>query len=100
MASASNDKGKKPLEEDPQDPKLKEGQMAGGSRARDPTFVGSINAGCAFSHNIQGPIPPILDLSSFPTAEETLWVTNEFCAKYRVLNEGGGDTSRGEHQAS
>jgi hypothetical protein len=34
MASASNDKGKKPLEEDLQDPKLKEGQMAGGSRAR------------------------------------------------------------------
>jgi hypothetical protein len=48
MASASNDKGKKPLEEDHQDPKLKEGQMAGGSRARDPTFVGSMNAGRAF----------------------------------------------------
>jgi hypothetical protein len=40
MASSSNDKGKKPLEEDHQDPKLKEGQMAGGSRARDPSFVG------------------------------------------------------------
>jgi hypothetical protein len=85
MASASNDKGKKPLEEDLQDPKLKEGQMAGGSRAREPTFVGSINTGRAFSHNIQRPIPPVPDLSSFPAAEETLRVTDEFCAKYRVL---------------
>jgi hypothetical protein len=85
MASASNDKGKKPLGEDHQDPKLKEGQMAGGSWAREPTFVGTINAGRAFSHNMQGPIPPILDLSSFPAAEEALRVTNEFCDKYQVL---------------
>jgi hypothetical protein len=41
MASANNDKEKTPWEEDLQDPKLKEGQMAGGSRAREPTFVGS-----------------------------------------------------------
>jgi hypothetical protein len=59
--------------------------MAGGSRAREPTFVGSIKAGRAFSHNMQGPIPPIPHLSSFPIAKETLRVTNEFCAKYRVL---------------
>jgi hypothetical protein len=84
-ASASNDKGRKPLEEDLQDPKLKEGQKARGSRAREPTCVGSINAGHAFSHNMQGPIPPIPDLSPFPAAEETLRVTDEFCAKYRVL---------------
>jgi hypothetical protein len=85
MASASNDKGKKPLEEDLQDPKLNEGQMAGGSRVRESTFIGSINVGRAFSHNMQGPVPPIPDLSSFPAAEETLRVTDEFCAKYRVL---------------
>jgi hypothetical protein len=84
MASANN-KGKKPLEEDHNDPKLKERQMAGGSRAREPNFVGTINVGHAFSHNMQGPIPPILDLSSFPTAEEALWVTDELCDKYRVL---------------
>jgi hypothetical protein len=72
MASASNDKGKKPLEEDHQDPKLKEGQMAGGSRARDYTFVGSMNARRVFSHNMQGPTLPVLDLSFFPIAEETL----------------------------
>jgi hypothetical protein len=85
MASASNDKGKKLLEEDLQDPKLKEGQMVEGSWAREPTFVGAINDGHAFSHNMQGPIPPIPDLSSFPVAEETLRVTDEFCAKYQVL---------------
>jgi hypothetical protein len=48
MASANNDKGKEPLEEDHQDPKLKEGQMTRGSRAREPTFVGSINADMLF----------------------------------------------------
>jgi hypothetical protein len=63
MASTSNDKGKKPLEEDLQGPKLKEGQMAGGSWAREPTLVGAINAGRAFSHNMHGPTPPIPDLS-------------------------------------
>jgi hypothetical protein len=44
MALSSDDKGKKPMEEDHQDRKLKEEQVAGGSRARDPTFVGSMNA--------------------------------------------------------
>jgi hypothetical protein len=85
MASSSNDKGKKPLEEDHQDPKLKEEQVARGSRARDPTFVGSMNAGRAFSHNMQGPTLPVLDLNFFPVIEEGLLVTNELCAQYRVL---------------
>jgi hypothetical protein len=52
MAFASDDKGKRPLEEDHQDPKLKEGRMTGGSSAKDPTFVGSIKVGRAFSHNM------------------------------------------------
>jgi hypothetical protein len=85
MASASNNKEKTPLEDDRQDPKQKEGHTTAGSRAREPTFVGSINTGRAFSHNMQGPIPPILDLSSFPTAEEALRATDELCDKYRVL---------------
>jgi hypothetical protein len=38
MASSSNDKGKKPMEVDHKDLKLKEEQVAGGSRARDPTL--------------------------------------------------------------
>jgi hypothetical protein len=49
------------------------------------TFVGSINTGCAFSHNMQGQIPSIPDLSSFPAAEEALRVTDELCDKYGVL---------------
>jgi hypothetical protein len=85
MASANNDKEKTPLEDDHQDPKLKEGRIDVGSRAREPTFVGSINAGRAFFHNMQGPIPPVPDISSYPSTDEALWVTDEFCDKYRVL---------------
>ena len=65
----------------------KEGRIAAGSGAKKPTLVGSINTGRAFSHNMQGPIPPVLDLSSFPAAEEAIRVTDEFCDKYRALRE-------------
>jgi hypothetical protein len=82
MASSSDDKGKMPLEEDHQDPKLKEGQMTGGSSGKDPTFVGSMNAGRAFSHNMHGPTLPVLDLNFFPAVEEGLRVTDELCAQY------------------
>jgi hypothetical protein len=85
MDSSSDDKGKNPLEEDHQDPKLKEGQMTGGSSAKDSTFVGSLNAGRAFSHNMQGPTLPVLDLNFFPKVEEGLRVMDELCAQYRVL---------------
>jgi hypothetical protein len=85
MASTNNDKERTPLEDDHQNPKLKEGQITAGSRTREPTFVGSINTGRSFSHNMQGPIPPVPDLSSYPAAEEALRVTDEFCDKYRVL---------------
>jgi hypothetical protein len=85
MASSSDDKGKKPMEEDHQDLKLKEERVAGGSRARDPTFIGSMNAGRAFSHNMQGPTLPVLDLNFLPVIKEGLLVTDELCAQYRVL---------------
>jgi hypothetical protein len=85
MASSSDDKGKRPLEEDHQDPKLKEGQMSGGSSGKDPTFVGSMSARRAFSHNMQGPALPVLDLSFLPAVEEGLLVTDELCVQYRVL---------------
>jgi hypothetical protein len=52
MASSSDDKGKRPREDDHQDHKLKEEQEAGRSRTRNPTFVGSMNDGHAFSHNM------------------------------------------------
>jgi hypothetical protein len=54
MAPSSDDKGKKPMEEDHQDRKRKKEPQARGSRARDPTFVGSMNTRRAFSHNMQG----------------------------------------------
>jgi hypothetical protein len=77
MAPSSDDKGKRPREEDHQDLKLKEEQVAGGSRARNPTFVGSMNAGCAFSHNMQGPTLPVLDLNFMPVIKDvTLVVPN------------------------
>ena len=49
--------------------------------------MGSINTGRAFSHNMQGPIPPVLDLSLFPAADEAIRVTDEFCEKYRALRK-------------
>jgi hypothetical protein len=85
MASSSGDKGKTSPEDDHQNPKLKEGQITTGSRIREPTFVGSINTGRVFSHNLQGPIPPALDLRSYPASVEALRVTNELCDKYRAL---------------
>jgi hypothetical protein len=85
MAPSSNDKGKRPREEDHQDPNLKEEQEAGGSRARNSTFIGSMNAGRAFSHNMQGPTFLVLDLNFMPIIKEGMLVTNELCAQYRVL---------------
>ena len=64
-----------------------EGHIAAGSSIGRPTFVGSINTGRAFSHNMQGPIPPVLDLSLLPAADEAIRVTDEFCEKYRALRK-------------
>ena len=61
-----------------------EGQSAAGSRKRKSILVGAINTRRAFSHNMQGPIPPALDLDPFPTAEEAIRVTDEFCDKTGV----------------
>jgi hypothetical protein len=85
MAPSSDDKGKRPREEDHQDPKLKEEQEARGSRARNPTFVGSMNTGHAFSHNMRGPMFPVLDLNFMPVIKEGMLVTDELCAQYQVL---------------
>jgi hypothetical protein len=82
MASSSDDKGKRPREEDP---KLKEEQEARKSRARNSTFVGSMNVGCAFSHDMRGPTFPVLDLNFMPIIKEGMLVTDELCAQYRIL---------------
>jgi hypothetical protein len=52
MASSSDDKGKRPREDDHQDPRLKEEQEAGILRARNPTFEGPMKARRIFSHNM------------------------------------------------
>jgi hypothetical protein len=44
-----------------------------------------MNAGCAFSHNMQGPTLPVLDLNFLPVINEGLLVTDELCAQYQVL---------------
>jgi hypothetical protein len=85
MAPSSDDKGKRPREEYHQDPKLKEEQEGGRSRARNPTFVGSMNARRAFSHNMRGPTFPVLDLNFMPVIKEGMLVTDELCPQYRVL---------------
>jgi hypothetical protein len=82
MAPSSDDKGKTPREEDP---KLKEEQEAGKSRARNSTFVGSANDGRVFSHDLRGPTFPVLDLNFMPVIKEGMLVTDELCAQYRVL---------------
>jgi hypothetical protein len=87
MASSSNDKGKRPREDDHQDPTLKKEQEARRSRARNPTFEGPIKARRIFSHNMQGRILHVLDLNSMPVIKEGMLVTDEFCAQYRVLEK-------------
>jgi len=50
-----------------------------------PILVGSVNTGRSFSHNLQGALPPALDLESFPCVEEAIRVADEFCDQYRAL---------------
>ena len=69
LVFANNNKGKEPLEDDPQYPRWekkvksvkeeekkisssKEGQIGASVRIRKPTFTGSIYVGRAFSHNM------------------------------------------------
>ena len=47
--------------------------------------MGSVNTQRAFSHNMQGPIPPVPDFGPYPAVTEALCVTDEFCDQYRVL---------------
>ena len=63
----------------------KKGQPSAGPKAGKATFVGSVNTQRAFSHNMQGPIPPVPDFGPYPAVTEALRVTDEFCDQYRVL---------------
>ena len=85
VSNNNNNKGKEPWEEAREKTFSKEEPVAARSGAHKQIFVGSINRGRAFSHNMQGLIPPVPDLSSFPAVEEALRFTDEFCEQYRVL---------------
>jgi hypothetical protein len=87
MASSSGDTGKRPWEDDRQDPKWKKEQEVGRSRPRNPAFEGLTKARRIFSHDMQGPTLHVLDLNSMPVIKEGMLVTNEFCAQYRVLKK-------------
>jgi hypothetical protein len=52
MASASNDKGKRPWEDDHQDCKWKKEQDAGRARPINPAFEGPTKARHIFSHDM------------------------------------------------
>jgi hypothetical protein len=85
MASASNNKGKRPWEVDHQGQKWKEEQGSDRARPRNPAFERPTKARCIFSHDMQGPTLHILDLNSMPVIKEGMLVTDEFCAQYQVL---------------
>jgi hypothetical protein len=87
MASSNDDKGKRPREDDHQDPKWKKVQEAGRLGPRNPAFEGPTKARCIFSHDMQGSTLHALDLSSMPVIKEGMLVTDEFCAQYRVLEK-------------
>jgi hypothetical protein len=85
MASSSDDKGKRPWEDDHQDPKWKKEQEVGRSRPSNPAFEGPTTARRIFSHDMQGPTLHALDLNSMPMIKEGMLVTDEFYTQYRVL---------------
>jgi hypothetical protein len=87
MASSNDDKGKRPREDDHQDPEWKKEQEAGRPRPRNPAFEGPTKARRIFSHDMQGPTLHVLDLNSMPVIKEGMLVTDEFCAQYRVLEK-------------
>jgi hypothetical protein len=87
MASSNDDKGKRPREDDCQDPEWKKEQETGRLRPRNPAFEGPTKARRIFSHDMQGLTLHTLDLNSMPVIKEGMLVTGEFCAQYRVLEK-------------
>ena len=63
----------------------KRGHPSAGPKAGKATFVEPVNTQHAFSHNMQGPIPPVPYFGPYPAVTKTLRVTDEFCDQYRVL---------------
>jgi hypothetical protein len=87
MASSNDDKGKRPREDDHQDPEWKKEQEAGRPRPRNPAFEEPKKARRIFSQDMQGPTLHVLDLNSMPVIKEGMLVTDEFCTQYQVLEK-------------
>ena len=66
-------------------PRCSTGPATGTPRPSNPTFVGSINYRRAFSHNVQGAVPPSFDPLSIPAIAEAHRVAVQFCEQYRML---------------
>ncbi|KAK1629698.1 hypothetical protein QYE76_004013 [Lolium multiflorum] len=87
MVSNNKDKGpwREEMDERINKEKEKIASAKGESTRSKPILVGSVNTGRSFSHNLQGALPPALDLDSFPCVEEAIRVADEFCDQYRAL---------------
>ncbi|KAK1697018.1 hypothetical protein QYE76_013715 [Lolium multiflorum] len=87
----SNNKDKGPWKEEMDERINKEKEKIASAKGEwettksKPILVGSVNTGRSFSHNLQGALPPALDLDSFPCVEEAIRVADEFCDQYRAL---------------
>ncbi|KAK1607284.1 hypothetical protein QYE76_030957 [Lolium multiflorum] len=87
----SNNKDKGPWKEEMDERINKEKEKIASAKGEwetmrsKPILVGSVNTGRSFSHNLQGVLPPALDLDSFPCVEEAIRVADEFCDQYRAL---------------
>ena len=66
-------------------PRRTAGPATGTPSPSNPTFVGSINYQRAFSHNMQGAVPPSLDPLSIPAVAEAHRIAYQFCEQYHVL---------------
>ncbi|KAK1608693.1 hypothetical protein QYE76_032366 [Lolium multiflorum] len=90
-AMVSNNKDKGPWREEIDERINKEKEKIASAKGEwettrsKPILVGSVNTGRSFSHNLQGALPPALDLDSFPCVEEAIRVADEFCDQYRAL---------------
>ncbi|KAK1630446.1 hypothetical protein QYE76_004761 [Lolium multiflorum] len=91
MREVSNNKDKGPWREEMDERINKEKEKIASAKGEwettrsKPILVGSVNTGRSFSHNLQGALPPALDLDSFPCVEEAIRVADEFCDQYRAL---------------
>ena len=61
------------------------GGRTGNPKPGNPTFVGSINPQCAYSHDVLGTVPQQQDTHIAPLLAEAHRVTDQFCEQFRCL---------------